>query len=125
MKRLKTVNEYIASAPADVSRELKELYSAIQNAIPKATARISYGMPYFDYNGRLVYFANFKDHISVFIPTPVIEEHAQELQRFSTSKGTIRFPLSEELPIDLIVKLVKIRARKNDEKLKDKNTRKI
>jgi uncharacterized protein YdhG (YjbR/CyaY superfamily) len=76
-----------------------------------AQERISYGIPYYYYKGRLVYFGLSKKHIGLYIPTPVVEEHKSELKGYETSKATIRFPLNKKLPVSLI----KVRIKKNDE----------
>ena len=115
MKPAKTVDEYIAQAPKEVQEKLQELRAVIRTAAPGAGERISYGMPYYDYKGRLVYFQLWKKHIGLYVPTPVVEEHKSELQGYETTNATIRFPLDEKLPLDLIKKLVEARVRKNDE----------
>lgn len=109
-----TVDEYIAAAPKELQPKLREMRAAVKASAPKAEEKISYGMPYYSYRGRLAYFAYFKDHISLFAVPPVIEEHKKELKKYRTSKGTIQFPLDKKLPIPLIKKLVKARVKKNE-----------
>ena len=111
----KNVDEYIAQAPEEAQEKLQELRAAIKTAAPEAEERISYGMPYYYYKGRLVYFQLWKKHIGFYVPTPVVEEYKSELQGYETTDATIRFPLNEKLPLDLIKKLVEARVRKNDE----------
>ena len=120
MKRAKNVDEYIADAPKEVQGKLNKLRAVIRMAVPNAEERISYGMPYYGYHGRLVYFAAFKNHIGLYIPTPVIEEHKKELKEYETSTGTVRFPLDKKLPLALIKRLVKARVKKNEEAKKKK-----
>ena len=120
MKRPKSVDEYLASTPKEVQPRLKELRKAIKAAAPKAEERISYGMPYYDYKGRLVYFRLAKQHIGLYIPPPVIDEHKKELKDYETRQATVRLPLEKDLPIALIKKLVRARARKNDDKAKER-----
>ena len=72
-------------------------------------------MLYYGYKGRLVYFAFAKKHIGLYIPPPVIQEHAKELKNYVTAKATIQFPLNKKLPIGLIKKLIKARVKINDE----------
>jgi len=115
MKPVKDVDEYIALAPKEVRDKLKEFRATIKAAAPSAQERISYGMPYYDYKGRLVYFGLSKKHIGLYIPTPVVEEHKSELKGYETSKATVRFPLNKKLPVSLIKKLIKVRIKKNDE----------
>jgi uncharacterized protein YdhG (YjbR/CyaY superfamily) len=110
----KNVDAYIAAAPKEVQGKLKELRAVIKAAAPTAVERISYGMPYYGYKGRLAYFAFAKAHIGLYVPTPVIEEHKSELKAYETTKATLRFPLDKKLPVALIKKLVKARMKKND-----------
>lgn len=115
MKPVKDVDEYVALAPKEVQDKLKEFRATIKTAAPGAQERISYGMPYYYYKGRLVYFGLSKKHIGLYIPTPVVEEHKSELKGYETSKATVRFPLNKKLPVSLIKKLIKVRIKKNDE----------
>jgi len=116
MKRAKSIDEYIATAPKDVQEKLKELREAIKTTAPDAEEKISYGMPYYGYKGRLAYFAYFKNHIGLYIPGPIFEEHKKELKDYQTAKATVRFPLDQKLPMPLIKKLVKARVKYNHEK---------
>ena len=118
MKRPKDVDAYIAAAPKEVQGKLKELRAVIKKTAPTAVERISYGMPYYAYKGRLVYFGLAKAHIGLYIPTPVIEEHKTELEAYETTKATVRFPLDKQLPIALIRKLVRARMKKNEARKK-------
>ncbi len=110
------VDEYIAKAPKEVQAKLKAIRKAIKEAVPEAMEKISYGMPYYGYKGRLAYFRLAKEHIGLYIAPPVIAEHKNELKDYTTAKATIQFPLEKELPIMLIKKLVKARKQKNDSK---------
>ena len=114
MKSFKDVAEYITSAPTEVQDKLKQLRETILSLAPDAQEKISYGMPYYGYKGRLAYFAYAKAHIGLYLTPPVIKEHLQELKRYSISTATIRFPLSEELPLGLIKKLIKARIKLNE-----------
>ena len=112
--RPKHVDEYIAAAPKEVQGKLNELRAIIKKTAPAAVERISYGMPYYHYKGRLAYFSFWKAHIGLYLPTPVIAEHQSELAAYETTKATVRFPLSKKLPTALIGKLIKARMKKND-----------
>ena len=125
MKSIKTVDEYIADAPENVLDRLNELREAIRSVAPAAVERISYGMPYYHYKGRLAYFALAKNHIGVYALFPDEKEFGKELERYSTSKGTIRFPLKEKLPIALIKKLLRARLRKLEKAARDKKLRNL
>lgn len=113
-KAPKDVDAYIAEAPKKLQGKLKELRAAIRTTVPDAEERISYGMPYYGYKGRLAYFAAFKNHIGLYVPPPVIEENKSELKNYETSTGAVRFPNDEPLPIALIKKLIKSRMKINE-----------
>jgi uncharacterized protein YdhG (YjbR/CyaY superfamily) len=110
----KDVEAYIAAAPKEVRSKLKELRAVIRTTAPSAEERISYGMPYYNYKGRLAYFSPWKAHIGLYIPTPVIQEHERELEAYETTKATVRFPLTKKLPVSLIKKLLTARMKKNE-----------
>lgn len=112
-KRFEIIDEYIATFPRNVQDILKELRQTIRNSAPGAKEAISYGMPTFKLNGNLVYFAAYKNHIGVY-PTPsAINEFEKELSHYITGKGTIRFPINEPIPFDLIKKIVEYRVKEN------------
>ena len=115
MKPVKDVDEYIKNAPKEVQEKLKEVRSTIKSAAPDAIEKISYAMPFYHYKGRLVYFAYAKKHIGIYaIFEPVRAQYRNELKNYEMSKGTIRFPLSEKLPLALIKKLITSQMREND-----------
>lgn len=116
--RVKTVDEYIASAPPEVRPKLQEIRKIIKSAAPKAEEKISYAMPYYGYNGRLAYFSYAKSHVGLYVMPPVVQDHKKELEGYSTATATVRFPLNEELPVKLIEKLVKAGVANNDARKK-------
>ena len=110
----KTVNAYIARAPKEVRGKLRELRRIIASVAPQAEEKISYGMPYYGYKGRLAYFAYAKHHIGLYAMPPIVKEHKKELKKYRTSTATIRFPLNEKLPIVLIKKFVQAGVKNNE-----------
>lgn len=116
MSKPTTVDEYIAAAPHELQSKLKQIRQAIKEIAPDAEEKLSYGMPYYGYKGRLVYFAYAKNHIGLYVPPPVIENHVEELKKYVTAKATVQFPYDQELPVALIKKLVKARIKINDTK---------
>ena len=113
-RKPKNVDAYLAATPKEARSKLKALRAIIRAAAPTAVERISYGMPYYDYKGRLAYFCLWKTHIGFYIPTPVIEEHKGELAAYKTTSATVRFPLGKRFPVALIRKLIKARMKKNE-----------
>jgi uncharacterized protein YdhG (YjbR/CyaY superfamily) len=110
----KEIEAYIARAPRGVQGKLKELRSAIKQVAPGANESISYRMPYYNYKGRLAWFALMKNHIGLYLRPPVIAEHKRELTAYKTTKSAIQFALDRKLPIPLIKKLVRARMKKNE-----------
>ncbi|SRR5258708_982659 len=111
MKKFGNIEEYIASFPKGTQELLKELHLTIQRLVPEATEVISYGIPTFKLNGKnLVHFGGFKDHVSFFPTSSPIPVFKKELINYEISKGTIKFPLDNPIPYDLIEKIVKFRV---------------
>jgi len=106
-----TVDEYLAAAPAPARSALNQIRAAIRSAVPpESTEIISYKIPAFRHKKVLVWYAAFANHCSVFPTAAIIEEFKDELKGYSTSKGTIHFPLDKPMPVALIKKLVKARV---------------
>lgn len=108
--RANTIDEYIATFPADVQVRLQRVRSLVHEVAPDAAETISYGIPTFDLGGKhLVHFAGFARHIGLY-PTPSgMEQFDSELQGFKRGKGSVQFPLDQPLPEDLIRRIVAFR----------------
>jgi uncharacterized protein YdhG (YjbR/CyaY superfamily) len=105
----KNIDDYLAPLSNEKRAALEKLRRAIQSAAPKAEECISYGLPAFRLNGKLlVAFGAAKNHCA-FYPGSVLEALKDELKAYNTSKGTIRFPADSPLPAKLVRKLVKTR----------------
>lgn len=120
MKRIETVDEYLAQVPEPAHTTLQKMRAMIRAAVPaEATEAISYGMPAFKYKGSLVGYAAFKEHCSFFpMNAGLIEQFAAELEKYETAKGTIRFPQNKPLPAALVKRMVKARVAENEAKKK-------
>lgn len=116
MKNNKTVDDYINSCPKEAQEKLQTIRQIIKEEAPGATEKLSYGMPYFSLNGRLVYFAAHSEHIGFYPMKTGVEAFTKELKNYETSPGTIRFPLNKPLPTSLIRKIIKFRVRQNSQK---------
>ncbi len=108
-----SIDEYIATFPAEIQKILEEIRATIKAAAPEAEEKISYQMPTFTLKGNLVHFAAFKKHIG-FYPVPTgIEKFKKELSVYQGSKGSVQFPLDQPIPYNLIGKIVKFRVKEN------------
>jgi uncharacterized protein YdhG (YjbR/CyaY superfamily) len=116
----KNFEEYITAFPAETQLILEQLRETIRKAAPDADEIISYGMPSFRLNGRLVYFAAFKNHIGFYPMVTGIEAFKTNFSGYKWAKGSVQFPLQKPLPHELITKIVKFRVRENLEKSKNK-----
>jgi uncharacterized protein YdhG (YjbR/CyaY superfamily) len=105
-----TVAAYIAAAPPEVRPILKAVRATVRKAAPAAEERISYRMPAYFYQGVLVYFAAFRNHIGLY---PPVREPAllPLVARYAGPKGNLQFPLSEPIPHRLIARIVKTRMQ--------------
>ena len=112
------VESYLARCPEPHRTTLEKMRATIRSVVPKETTEaISYGMPAFKYKGGLVGYAAFKDHCSFFpMSGRLVEEFADELKAYKTSKGTIQFPAGKPLPAALVKRMVKARIAQNEAK---------
>lgn len=119
---IKSVDEYIASQPEALQNILGRVRSTIREALPGAEEVISYKIPAYKLRGRVVlYFAGWKRHYSLYPATePVRAAFRDELAPYEVSKGTIRFPLSRPVPMKLIGRIAKFRAKEAAEREKAK-----
>ena len=120
----KSVDEYIASQPDGVQSVLNRVRSTIRKAVPGAEETISYKIPAYKLHGdRMLFFAGWKQHYTLYPATDrVIEAFKADLAPYDVSKGTIRFPLSEPVPVKLIGRIAKFRAKEVSERSKAKAT---
>jgi uncharacterized protein YdhG (YjbR/CyaY superfamily) len=120
--KFNTVGEYIATYPENKQQALQLLRSKIIECAPQAIEAISYNMPAFRYMGKiLVYYAAHTEHIGFYPASTAVQTvFAKELKDFGTSKGTIRLPLKDPIPLDLIEKIILYRMRETEERIKSK-----
>jgi uncharacterized protein YdhG (YjbR/CyaY superfamily) len=109
----RNIDEYIADFPDDVQRALNRVRKTIRKAAPDAQETISYRIPAFTLEGYLVYFAAWKNHIGFYPASAGITKFKKELSKYQMAKGSVRFPLDEPIPLDLIGRIVKFRAGEN------------
>lgn len=112
-KNFQTIDEYIATHAPEIQKILQGIRTTIHEAVPEAEEAISYQMPTFKLKGNLIHFAAFKNHIGLY-PTPSgIEKFKKELAAYQGAKGSIRFPLDQPIPYELIGRIAQFRATEN------------
>jgi uncharacterized protein YdhG (YjbR/CyaY superfamily) len=116
----KSVDEYIAAQPDAVQGILDLVRSTIRKAVPGAEETISYNIPAYKlHGGPLLYFAGWKQHYSLYpVNDRLVAALKDDLRSYKISKGTIRFPLSETVPVKLIERIAKFRAKEVAERKK-------
>ena len=119
-----SIDEYIAPFPPKVRKTLEKLRKTVHAAAPGATERISYRMPAFDRKGILVYFAAYEKHIGFYPTGEGIAAFQKEIAGYKSSKGAIQFPLDEEIPYELVTRIVAHRVARNEEAAALKSSRK-
>ena len=111
--KIETIDEYLRAVSPDQRAALNRLRRTIRAAFPRAEECISYGMPAFRLDGRVVaWFAAAAHHCS-FFPGGVVDGFKSELTDYETSKGTIRFQPDHPLPAGLVKRLIKARIARN------------
>jgi uncharacterized protein YdhG (YjbR/CyaY superfamily) len=106
-----TIDEYLARVSDDKRAALEKLRRAIRAAAPGAEECISYGVPGFRLDGKLlVSFGAARNHCSFYPGARPVRIHRDELEGYELSKGTIRFPANKPLPATLARKLVRTRV---------------
>ncbi len=104
------VDDYITGFSADVQKVLKKIRATIRKAAPKAEESITYQIPTYKLDGRvLIYFAGFAKHVSVYPAPREAKEFKKELAAYKGGKGTIQFPLDKPISYDLITRIVKFK----------------
>ena len=114
----KTVDEYLAAVPEPARGTLEKVRAMVRAVAPKeAEECISYGMPAWRYKGPLVGYAAFAKHCTFFVMSgTLLEDFAEELAGYKTSKGGVQFAVDKPLPAGLVKKLVKAKVAVNEGK---------
>ena len=110
------VDAYIASMAPEARQKLEELRALIKKTVPQAKESISWGIPFYKHHGLLAGFAAFTKHISFGLAFVIENVYREELEEtgYKTGKKTIQIGLDQELPVAMIKKLLKARAKLNE-----------
>ena len=114
-----SISDYIAGFPPGVQRVLKQVRTTLRRALPRAEEAISYNIPTYKLHGScVIYFAGWKEHYSIYPSNDrLVAAFKDELAPYEVNgKGTIRFPLSEPIPVKLISGIARFRAKESAER---------
>ena len=106
-QKFSSVDEYIASVPEVAQVALEQVRHCVKRLAPASTERISYHIPTFELDGRLLlYVAAYRAHIGIYGISGVMEEFDERIAPYANDKGTLRFPLKQPMPMELIGDIV-------------------
>lgn len=111
---IQTIEDYINQYSDEMQYKLNSLRKIVNNTAPSATEKLAWGVPTYYQRGFLVEFAANKNHIGFYVTPSTIAQFRQELKPYQhNSKNMIQFPIKEELPAELIEKLISHRLKEN------------
>ena len=121
---MSVIDKYLKRFPDEQRESLQYLRETILAIVPQAKETLSYGMPAFEIDGKVVAgFDGFKNHSSYFPHSgSVLEELYGFPEWCEVSKGTLRFPIGKKLPKTLVRKLISVRRRQITEKQKGRSS---
>jgi len=108
-----SVDAYIAAQPETARTALNRVRATLRKALPHGEEAISYNMPAYTLNGApVLHFAGWKQHYSLYAASAaIVAAFTRELAPYKIQKGTISFPLSEPVPVKVIERIAKFRAK--------------
>lgn len=107
------IDQYIQACPEAVQGILLRVRQLIRSAAPDSIETIRYGIPAFKSDRRAVYFAAWKKHISLYPIPQGPEAFREEIARYVGGNGTLRFPLDQPIPYDIIEKIVRLQMEES------------
>ena len=115
-----TIDEYIAGFPQDVQEILQKIRMTIREAAPDALETIKYQIPTFTLKGNLLSFAAYAKHVGLYPAPAGSDSFNKALSVYRAEKSSVRFPLDQPIPFDLISQIVQIRVEDNVRKAEAK-----
>lgn len=110
--KINSIQDYITSFPEETQAKLQMIHQAIIKLAPDASESISYGLPTYKINNKpLIYFGGYKNHIGLYALPSSHAKFEKLLDGYKKGKGSVQFPLTEPLPIDLISRIVEFRVQ--------------
>ncbi len=115
----RSVDSYLAALAPGVRGPLEALRQTIRGVLPDADEVISYGIPAFKSDGRvIVYYAGWKSHLSLY-PIPEVDGETEALiGPYRAGKGTLQFALDKPVPVNVVERVVSL-LRDQRQRLED------
>jgi uncharacterized protein YdhG (YjbR/CyaY superfamily) len=111
---LTSVDEYIAACPEASQKYLHEIRSAVKTAVPEVREKISYQIAAFELNGKnLIAFAGWKNHVSIYPIPSGTKAFNNQVSKYASGRGTVKFSLDKPLPMKLIGQIIKLHVAEN------------
>lgn len=120
MKTSLTFDDFFAQFPSTTQEKLRKIRALIQSCAPEAKECIKYGIPTFDLYGNLVHFSAYEKHIGFYPGSSGISAFSEEIAAYKSAKGSVQFPLNQEIPYDLIKRITMYRIEENTRKKQEK-----
>ena len=119
------VSAYIDARPHAVRNTLTAVRGAIRRALPDAQETISYKIPAYRVEGRIaLYFAAWDEHYALYpVNREIVEALPARLFLSSSGKGTVRFSYADKVPVKLIARIARLRAKHIGERKKGASRR--
>ena len=117
---MSVIDRHLKKFSGEQLETLQHLRETIHSIVPYAKETISYGMPAFEIDGKVVAgFEGFKKHCSYFPHSGSVLEELEAFPEWcEVSKGTLKFPIGKKLPKTLVRKLISVRRKQIIEKQK-------
>jgi len=114
--KYESVDQYISAFPENTRELLNQIRKTIRENAAGAEELISYNIPAFRYQGMLLFYSAYQNHVSISTaPFTIFEVFKTQLQPYKQSKSTIQFPLNKPLPLTLIEEITRFRMKENEE----------
>ncbi|OIQ77125.1 intracellular iron chaperone frataxin [mine drainage metagenome] len=112
------IDAYLANVPEPQRSTLEALRKTIHSVLPRAEECITYNVPTFKVDGRSIAgFASYKNHCSYFpMSGATLTTLKDDVEKYVTTKGALRFPIDKPLPTTLVKKLIKARLQEEASK---------
>ncbi len=103
------VDNYIAKFPDLAKAKLEQIRSIIKTESPNLQEGLKWGNPAYSNDTIMFILAGYKNHVGFHVTKTVIEKLEKKLKDYETTPGSVKFPLNEPLPTDLLKEIIRTR----------------